>query len=356
MSALPCSSWPSVSRRYAVTRAAPGRQRLEARPEELGEALLLAGVVEVPAQGEHPVDVRRLGGVSRQACAARSIASRVAPRAAARAAAASRPVASSSSGTVVASARWRARRCSSATTSASPRWSSRCSSSAAWRLAAAARSGWAARTRSPSTVTTPAATAASRAAGLARSPSWPTRRSGCRAMASSTRRAGSSRSATRSPSRSSTSSGTGRSSPRVSRSRPASIRPTSIANSGLPIVVSYTRRSRWCGRRSPSRAARICRVAPRLMAPTSTRTSCSSGNAFSTAVRRPGRRASRNVTGSACSRRAAYAIASSDALSSHWRSSIATRMRSPSLSARSAESTAREITWASGGRSVGSAR
>ena len=40
------------------------------------------------------------GGVSRQACAARSIASRVAPRAAARAAAASRPAASSSSGTV----------------------------------------------------------------------------------------------------------------------------------------------------------------------------------------------------------------------------------------------------------------
>ena len=37
------------------------------------------------------------------------------------------------------------------------------------------------------------------------------------------------------------------------------------------------------------------------------------------------------MTGSACSRRAAYAIASSDALSSHCRSSIATRMRSPSL-------------------------
>ena len=83
---------------------------------------------------------------------------------------------------------------------------------------------------------------------------------------------------------------------------------------------------------------------------------CSSGNAFSNAVRRPGRRASRNVTGSRSSRRAAYASASSDARSSHWTSSTATSSRSPSASARSAESTAREITWGSGGRSVGSAR
>ena len=128
------------------------------------------------------------------------------------------------------------------------------------------------------------------------------------------------------------------------------------ANSGLPIVVSYTRRSRWCGSRRPSRAARICRVAPRLAAPTTSCWARSSGNAFSNAVRRPGRRASRNVTGSRSTRRAAYASASSDARSSHCTSSTATSSRSPSARARSAESTAREITWGSGGRSVGSAR
>ena len=111
------------------------------------------------------------------------------------------------------------------------------SSSAACRFAAAASSGCAARTRSPSMVTTPASTARSSASGPARSASWLTRRSASRATARSTLRAESSRSATRRPSRSSTWSGTGRSSPRVSRSRPASIRPTSMANSGFPIVV-----------------------------------------------------------------------------------------------------------------------
>ena len=58
MSAFPCSSTPSVSSMYAVTRAAPGGSDSTALAEELGQTLLLAGVVEVPTQGQHPVDVR----------------------------------------------------------------------------------------------------------------------------------------------------------------------------------------------------------------------------------------------------------------------------------------------------------
>ena len=155
----------------------------------------------------------------------------------------------------VAMARWRAWRCSLVTTSASARWRSRISPAVACRFAAAASRGCEARTRSPSATTTPSSSACSKPPGPVRSRSWSTRRSASRARASNTRRTTGSRSAMRRPTRSSTWSGTGTSSPRVSRSRPARTRPTSRVKNGLPRVVSNTRRSTWCGRRSPSRSA-----------------------------------------------------------------------------------------------------
>ena len=94
---------------------------------------------------------------------------------------------------------------------------------------------------------------------------------------------------------SSTASGSGISSPISGRPRSTSARPTSSANSGLPCVVSATRRISGRGsaqpeplRQQPPRGVEIERTDLEALAPDA----CSSGG------RRPGRRASRNATGS----------------------------------------------------------
>ena len=105
----------------------------------------------------------------------------------------------------------------------------------------------------------------------------------------------SSRSATRRPSRSSTWSGhrqlVGRARP--GRGRPASGRPRA-RTAGCRGRLVAPAAAAWCGSRRPSRVARICRVAPRL-AGRRRRVRRGRRQGRSSAVRRPGRRASRNV-------------------------------------------------------------
>ena len=119
------------------------------------------------------------------------------------------------------------------------------------------------------------------------------------------------------PSMSSMAAGTGSSASASGRPCSASTRPTSSANSGLPSVASTIRLSSGAGRRRPSRSARRRRVAFALSAPTWIRSRSRRSSACSSADAVPGRRASRNPTGSAASRRAANASASADGGSSH---------------------------------------
>ena len=109
----------------------------------------------------------------------------------------------------------------------------------AW-LAAAASNGWAARTRPPSTTSTPAWTASSRAVDGPRSPTADRPvRSALRATASSSRRTGAGQASPRvSRAGASTVSGTGSSSPGAGRPSAPALRPSSSANNGLPSVES----------------------------------------------------------------------------------------------------------------------
>ncbi len=196
-------------------------------------------------------------GVSRSACSPRTAARgqlpgrrpRQRPRRPARRAA--RPERG------VARARWRARNSSSPTTSARARCSSRRSRVGDCLAAAAASNGWAARARSRSTTATPASTASSTVPASTIVDSCDTLRSGASASASSTLRTGAARRPTRIPSRSSIESGTGSSSPGAGGPRSNSRRPSSRANSGLPMVESTRRRSSGRGRLSPSGHAAV---------------------------------------------------------------------------------------------------
>ena len=230
-----------------------------------------------PARSKYSARARRRSlrsaesaGVRRSACSASSTASRAAPRAVAAADALATVAASSSSGPSVASARCRARSSSSATASASARCNSRRVRDRERLLATAPSSGCEARTRSPSTTSTPASTASSTASALASVVSSEARRSALSATASSRRRIGAGSCATRVPRMSSIASGTGIPSPFAGSPSAASVRPSSKANIGLPSVDSWSRRRRCRGRFSPSRSARRRRVAPRLSGPTST--------------------------------------------------------------------------------------
>ena len=357
MSALPCSSAPSVSRRYAVTRAAPGGSDSTRGPSSSVSRCFSPASWRCRARASTRSTSGVSGGVRRQAW--RRGRSPVGSR---RARPRGRPPRRAGRELLVGD-RGREGEVQRAALLVGDDLGEPAVRARAVRrpppgAAAAASSGWAGRTRSPSTVTTPAATAAlqGRGAGelaqLARPAGPASQREGQQHPAGGL--------------------------VEVGDPQPEQVLDVvghgQVVAEGVEVAAGQhpadlEGEQRVAHRRVVDPPQQVVRQAqpepgrqdlPRRAqadrADGDAASSRSSGNALSTAVRRPGRRASRNVTGSACSRRAAYASASSDALSSHWRSSIATRMRSPSLSARSAESTASEITWASGGRSVGSAR
>ena len=308
MSALPCSSMPSVSRRYAVTRGAPGGSDSTRSPSSSVRRCFSPASWRWRPRASTRSTSETSGGVSRQAWPARSMASRVAPARCRRCRrGVERVRRAASSCPVVARARWRARRCSSATRSASLRCTSRFSSSGACFWAAAASSGWAGRTRSPSTTTTPASTAAWRAA-----------------MTGGLRQLGDAQVGVERERQQHAAGGVvevgdaqaeqvldvvghGQVARGCRGRAPPACGPSPARRAGCP---SWCRRSAaggGGGAAAPAALASSCRVAPRLIAPTVSRSACWSAKAFSSAERRPGRRASRKATGSRSSRRAAYA-------------------------------------------------
>ena len=182
-------------------------------------------------------------GVRRSACSPSSAAACQAPRACAARAADAIVPARAESGESAARARCLARSSSSSITRESSKCNSRRAAGRDRFFAAAAIRGWAARTRCPSTTRTFASRASSSVAGSTIDCSCETVGSWLSATASNNRRTPAGSRSTLVPSRSSTVSGTGRSSPSPGRSPSASVRPTSSANRGLPIVRSTTRRS-----------------------------------------------------------------------------------------------------------------
>ena len=357
MSALPCSSMPSVSRRYAVTRGAPGGSDSTRSPSSSVRRCFSPASWRWRPRASTRSTSETSGGVSRQAWAARSIARRVAP---ARGRRGRRGVEASSRGprrrSVVASARWRARRCSSATSSASLRCT------LALLLVGRLLLGRSGEQRvggpDPVALDDDHARVDRRLQGRRRRRAAAAgRRAGRRRARGPAARGGRSRRGRRPAGPAGPRRGRARAGRRGcrgrARQRPAHLQHEQrVAHRGVvdpPQQVVGEPQPQPRGQELPGRAE-ADRRRP------SSRSACSSGNAFSSAVRRPGRRASRNVTGSRSSRRAAYASASSDARSSHCTSSTATSSGPSSASARSAESTAIEMTWGSGGRSVGSAR
>ena len=103
-------------------------------------------------------------------------------------------------------------------------------------------------------------------------------------------------------------------------------RPTSSANSGLPSVASTIRRSSGRGRLEAEPLGQQARVAPTLSGPTSHALQAARSSACSSAVGVPGRRASRNPTGSSCSAARRTRARPPTGASSHWMSSTATRI------------------------------
>ena len=164
----------------------PGRQRVELRRQQVAHAPALARGLEVRGEREQPLDARgsRSAGVSRSACSASATASGRAPRAAGRGGRARHLRREG----LVGLGR-REREVERSLLGLADRGRERAVERAPLarrrpRDAAAASSGWAARTRSPSTITRPA----SRASAIAPiASSWSRCRSSPSATASSSR-------------------------------------------------------------------------------------------------------------------------------------------------------------------------